>query len=67
LGSVVVTGRANVFPTGVQGNGYVTSVLVWGIIDENQTPDWVPVDDSQTSTWVQINDGNTVTWVEIPT
>jgi hypothetical protein len=51
-----VSVASNVAVTGVQALGLVTTPLVWGLINENQTPNWV-----------QVVDGNTVLWVEIPT
>ena len=57
----------DVYPTGVQATGSVGSALIWGQINDNQTPNWVAVNDSQAVTWAQVNDGNTVTWVQIPT
>jgi hypothetical protein len=50
------TGGASVYPTGVSGFGLTSSALVWGPVNESQTPNWQPV-----------VDGNTVVWVEIPT
>ena len=65
--TVVIRIKANVFPTGVQARGIAAKVLVWGLIPDNQNPNWQNVNDSQTPTWTQIVDGNTVQWVEIPT
>ena len=51
----------------VQATGAVSGVLVWGVINDNQTPNWQNVDDSQTQNWVTVNDGNTVVWTQIST
>jgi hypothetical protein len=62
-----VTGGASVYPTGVSGFGLTSSALVWGPVNEGQTPNWQPVNDSQSGNWTPVVDGNTVVWVEIPT
>jgi hypothetical protein len=67
LGGVAISIGANALVTGVQATGSVTTPLVWGVINDNQTPNWVTIDDSQSTTWSAINDGNTVVWVQIPT
>jgi hypothetical protein len=65
--TIVIRIKCNVFPTGVQAQGIAAKVLVWGLIPDNQTPNWQNINDSQTPTWTQIVDGNTVQWVQIPT
>lgn len=67
VGSVATTADANVFPTGVTIVGFVGGVLVWGPIDDGQTPNWAPVDDSQSSNWTVVNDSQSVNWVEVVT
>ena len=67
LGTVTVRSNSQITLTGVQAVGYVGNTLVWGLINEAQTPNWVAVNDSQTPTWVLVNDGNTVLWTEILT
>jgi hypothetical protein len=67
VGTVSVAAYSNVYPIGVQGLGKVSTPLVWGLINDGQTPNWQDVNDSQTGNWVQVVDGNTVTWVQIPT
>jgi hypothetical protein len=65
-----------VVPTGVVGQGAVTRPLIWGIIDESQTPAWqginssqidvwVPVNDNQPSSWQVVNAGQASTWVPV--
>ena len=51
--------------TGVSATGYVRSVLVWGLIDDSQTPNWVNIDDSQTITWSEVDDAQTPDWLDI--
>lgn len=54
----------------------LTSPLVWGVIDDGQTPTWVVInntqalawsgiDTTQASGWVQINDTQTAGWSAI--
>lgn len=40
--------------TGVSAIGSVGNVLIWEVVNTNQTPSWVAVNDSQTPNWVQI-------------
>jgi hypothetical protein len=67
LGDVTISAGARVSLTGVQATGYIGPVLVWSVINDNQTPNWTPVNDSQTVTWTPVNDDNTVIWTQIPT
>jgi hypothetical protein len=67
VGSVTTAANADVFVTGVSAQGQIGSVLVWNVVDDNQTPNWQNVDDSQSGNWVVVNDGNTVTWTQVPT
>jgi hypothetical protein len=67
VGTATVVAGCKVFVTGVQAAGLVTTPLVWSVINDNQTPNWVPIDDAQSTGWAQINDGNTVVWAQIPT
>jgi hypothetical protein len=67
LGDVTISAGARVSLTGVQATGYIGPVLVWSVINDNQTPNWTPVNDSQTVIWTPVNDDNTVIWTQIPT
>jgi hypothetical protein len=67
VGSVVAAAGADVYLVGVSAQGQIGSVLVWSVIDDNQTPNWQNVDDSQSGNWVVVNDGNTVTWTQVLT
>ena len=67
LGTVSIVGKAVVSPTGVQATGFIGNVLIWGLIPDGQTPNWVAINDSQTPNWTAVNDGQTVTWVEVIT
>jgi len=40
LGETTETGTSKVYPTGVQATGQVGTVLVWGQIVPDQTPNW---------------------------
>ena len=67
MSSVTVAANADVFVTGVSAQGQVGNLLVWGPVDDNQTPNWQNVNDAQSVSWVAVNNGNTVTWVQILT
>ena len=43
LGSVSVMSDAIVPVTGVQATGYVGNVLVWGLVNTSQTPNWTQI------------------------
>jgi len=38
----------------VSAQGQVGNVLVWGVVDDNQTPNWQNVISGNTVTWVQV-------------
>jgi hypothetical protein len=52
--TVSVTSNPDVNVTGVVATGYVGSPLVWGPVDDGQTPNWVIVDDSHSASWTQV-------------
>jgi hypothetical protein len=52
--------------TGVLLTLSLTSPLIWGMINENQTPGWVQITDGAGQTWTQVNDGTTSDWTQIP-
>jgi len=39
-------------------------VLVWGNIDDSQTPSYSVIDESQTPSWSSIDDSQTPDWQE---
>ena len=41
--SVAIRYGVQVYPTGVDAIGAIQTVLVWGLIDENQNPNWVQI------------------------
>lgn len=55
VNAVAVTAGANVAVTGVQAQALLGPVLVWAVIDDNQTPNWQNVDDSQAAGWSVIS------------
>jgi hypothetical protein len=67
VGTATAVAGCKVSVTGVQAAALVTTPLVWSVINDNQTPNWIPVDDTQSDSWVQVNDGNNVVWTQIPT
>ena len=40
-------------------------ILIWQVIDDGQTPNWIDINDSQTGTWNDIIDTQSPNWVEI--
>ena len=41
--SVLIQYAVQVYPTGINAAGTMQNVLVWGIIDDSQTPNWVQI------------------------
>jgi hypothetical protein len=66
IGNVNVSGKALVTVTGVSATGIVAQVLVWGLIDDNQNPNWVQITTTESPTWANITTSENPTWVEIP-
>jgi hypothetical protein len=65
-GNVFVKCGVTVDVTGVQATGYVNdNLLIWSLIDTNQTPDWTGISDGQTPNWTPVNDSDSVTWTQI--
>ena len=54
-------------PAGVVGYGGLASVLVWGLVDENQTPGWQSINEAQTPSWQPFNESQTPVWVPVVT
>ena len=67
VGSVMVEEGTDVSVTGVQATGQVGSVriVIWSLVDDNQTPSWQNVNSTQSPGWVVVNDANTATWTQI--
>jgi len=54
IGAVSTTADANVSLTGVAITSSLGSVLIWGLIDESQTPSYSGIDESQTADWEEV-------------
>jgi hypothetical protein len=54
VSGVTIAANADVFVTGVSAQGQVGNVLVWGVVDDSQTPNWQNVGSSQSVTWTQV-------------
>jgi len=65
IGTVAIIAKANVTPTGLQINSAVGKILIWGLIPENQDPNYSNIDESQTPSWTDITDTQTPDWDEI--
>jgi hypothetical protein len=51
-----------VYLTGVQATGIAAYVLVWGQIDDDQSPNWTDIDDDSSSGWTQIDNSEATNW-----
>ena len=65
LGTLTATGHSNIAVTGVYGTGHVNQLLVWGIIDDDQDPNWTGVSDSQDPSWTGVSDSQDPNWKDI--
>lgn len=65
LGNVTQNADANVILTGVSATGNVGKVLVWSLIDENQTPNYTNITDTQTSSFSEIDEAQAPSWEEV--
>ena len=65
VGSVTTISKANVVPTGVSATGFVTDVLVWGLIDDTQTKNYANINADQSSSFAEINETQTPNWEEV--
>jgi len=54
LGSITTISKANVSVTGLSATGFVTNVLVWGLIDDTQTPNYANINSTQTPNWEEV-------------
>jgi hypothetical protein len=64
-GQVTVTANAGVNATGVSGQGQVGAVFVWGVIDDNQSPNWQEVNDSQAQNWGIVDNAQAQNWLAV--
>lgn len=55
LGTAIGGGGATVTVTGVSATGSVNTVLVWGVIDTSQTPNFSAISTSQTPNWQNVS------------
>jgi hypothetical protein len=62
VGTATAVGGSKVTLVGVQAAGIVATPLVWGLVDDSQTPNWQPVNDTQSGVWTTINDAQTPNW-----
>ena len=65
IGSVSTTAQAKAHPVGVSITTSLGVVLVWGEIDESETPSWSNVDDSQSPSYSTIDESQTADWSEV--
>jgi hypothetical protein len=75
VGSVIVRIPKIVEVTGVSADGIAGRVLVWGLIDDNQTPNWqnieeisgawTPIAPAPPPDWTPVADTQTPEWVAV--
>jgi predicted ABC-type sugar transport system permease subunit len=63
IGSVFIdVAGATAYPTSVTGYGEIGQVIVWGLIPNNQSPNWVAISDGQSPAWTSIGNAQTPNW-----
>jgi hypothetical protein len=62
VGTVTTQANANIYLTGVQAQGIIGQVLVWGQIPDVPDPGWTNINNSGTSGWSQIPDNAVTDW-----
>lgn len=65
IGTITISQSVIVYPTGVVGYGQIGTALVWGLVNDTQTPSWVIIPDTQTPTWGAISTPQTPNWQRI--
>jgi hypothetical protein len=63
----IISSTVTITVTGVQGTGYIGTVLVWGVIPGTNTPGWVAIPNVQAPGWQDIDDSEGTDWTEILT
>ena len=51
--------------TGVEGQGKVKTVNIWGLVNDTQTPSYSDVSTTQTPNYSTISDTQTPNWKEV--
>jgi hypothetical protein len=68
VGSATVIPETTVSVDGVSATGHVNdSLLIWGTIDTNQSPDWNPISEAQSPGWTNVSDSQTSGWADVNT
>lgn len=68
IGDVTVsTSGISVLVTGVAATGYVGSVLVWGLVDDTQSPNWQNVVSAGAPVWTPVATPDAGGWVQVTT
>jgi hypothetical protein len=65
VGVLSVAATANVYPFGVVGYGQIGYPLIWGLVDDTQTPNWNLISTPQTPNWNLISTPQTPNWQQI--
>ena len=54
VNSVSIIAEANIYPTSVNATGNLGSILVWGLIDDSQTPNYSTILTTQNPSWSEV-------------
>lgn len=65
VGNVTIIIPTLVLLNGVTATTQVGHLLLWGLVDENQNPNWIDADENQNATWVNITDTQQLNWQNI--
>jgi len=65
VGTVTVSGDANVTVTGVSATGQLGNVFIWSQITPSQNPSWGGITPSQSPNWIETIPSQTPNWTDI--
>ena len=65
VGDVSATTHVTILITGLEGTGQITQLLVWGLVDDSQTPNYSSVSTSQTPNYSSVDDSQDADWDDV--
>ena len=65
LGSLLISAKANIIPVGQVGTVGTPVVLVWGEIDDSQTPNYSSINTTQSPNYTSVSDAQSPNWEEV--
>ena len=63
--SIIIAVNVDINNTDVLATGVIADILVWGLIDDSQTPNYSTISTSQTPNYSTVNTSQTPNWDEV--